>query len=170
MKYSLYTILCLSLLLSSCTSILEPTVERIEDVDVVEMTRSKLELNAFMILKNPNGFELDLDNADLTVYVDDVELAKIDQTYETSMPKEGEFKMPININMDLDKLYKDNPLEAISKGLQIMSDKKLNIQIKGTILVGKGFAKISVPVDQIEEVKFWFEYKYGLPMHNPYLP
>ena len=90
----------------------------------------------------------------LTVYADEIELAKINQTYETTMPSEGEFKMPININMDLDRLYKNDPLGAIGKGLQIMSDKKMDIQFKGTILVGKGFAKISVPVDQLEEVKF----------------
>jgi len=123
MKKLLFIFLGLTFFLSSCKSVLEPTVERIEDVDIVEMTKSKLELNAFMVLKNPNGFELDLDNADLKVYVDDIELAQIDQTYETTMPKEGEFNMPININMDLDKLYNDNPLAAIGKGLQIMSDK-----------------------------------------------
>jgi len=154
MKNILYISFCLTLFMTSCSSILEPTVERIEDVDVVEMTKSNLELNAFMVLKNPNGFELDLDNADLTVYVDDIELAKINQTYETSMPSQGEFNMPININMDLDKLYGDNPLAAIGKGLQIMSDKQLNVKFKGTILVGKGVAKISVPVDQEELVKF----------------
>jgi len=154
MKKLIFISLCFTILFTSCSSVLEPTVERIEDVDIVEMTKSKLELNAFMVLKNPNGFELDLDNADLKVYVDDIELAQIDQTYETTMPKEGEFNMPININMDLDKLYNDNPLAAIGKGLQIMSDKKLNVQFKGTILVGKGMAKISVPVDQMEEVKF----------------
>jgi len=154
MKKVLYISFCLTLFLSSCTSILEPTVERIEDVDVVKMTKSELELNAFMVLKNPNGFELDLDNADLTVYVDDIELAKINQTYETTMPQNGEFNMPININLDLDKLYGDNPLAAIGKGLQIMSDRKLIVQFKGTILVGKGIAKVSVLVDQMEEVKF----------------
>jgi len=132
----------------------EPTVERVIDVEVVEMTKSKLELNAYMVLNNPNSFELDLDNADLTVYVDDIELAKINQTYETTMPSKGEFNMPININMDLDKLYRENPLAAIGKGLQIMSDKQINVQFKGTILVGKGVAKISVPVDQEELVKF----------------
>lgn len=154
MKNVIYISLCLTLFLSSCTSVLEPTVERIEDVDIVEMTKSKLELNAFMVLKNPNAFALDLDNADLTVFVDDIELAKINQTYETTMPQSGEFNMPININMDLDKLYRKNPLAAIGKGLQIMSDKKLTVQFKGTILVGKGIAKISVPVDQEEEVRF----------------
>jgi LEA14-like dessication related protein len=154
MKKAYSIAFCLTLLLCSCSSILEPTLERVEDVDLVEMTKSKLELNAFMVLQNPNGFALDLDKADLTVFVDDVELAKINQTYETSMPKNGEFKMPINIKMDLDQLYRENPIAAIGKGLQIMSDRKLNVTFKGTIMVGKGIAKVSVPVDQEEEVKF----------------
>lgn len=154
MKKAFYFVFVAVVLLSSCNSVLEPTVERIEDVDIVEMTKSKLELNAYMILKNPNGFELDLEKANLTVFIDEVELADIDQTYETTMPKEGEFRMPINIKMDLDKLYGDNPLEAMAKGLQIMSDRKVNVQLKGTINVGKGIAKIAVPVDQEEEIRF----------------
>ena len=120
MKKLLYFSISLVLIFTSCSSILEPTVERIEDVDIVKMTKDNLELNAFMVLKNPNGFELDLENADLTVYLDDIELAKINQTFETTMPKNGEFNMPININMDLNKLYGDDPIAAIGKSLQIM--------------------------------------------------
>ena len=154
MKKLLYFSISLVLIFTSCSSILEPTVERIEDVDIVKMTKDNLELNACMVLKNPNGFELDLENADLTVYLDDIELAKINQTFETTMPKNGEFNMPININMDLKKLYGDDPIAAIGKSLQIMSDKKLNVLFKGTISVGKGIAKVSVDIDQMEEVKF----------------
>jgi LEA14-like dessication related protein len=154
MNKALYFTFFLALILSSCTSILEPTLERVEDVDLVEMTKSKLELNAFMVLKNPNGFALDLDEADITVFADEVELAIINQTYETSMPQNGEFKMPVNISMDLDKLYRENPLQAFGKGIQIMSDKKITLNFKGTIMVGKGIAKVSVPIDQMEEVKF----------------
>lgn len=154
MKNFLLLSFCITLLFSSCTSIVEPTVERIEDVDLVEATKSKLELNAFMVLNNPNGFELDLEAADITVYADEIELAKINQTFETTMAKEAEFNMPININLDLDKLYRDNPLKALTKGLQIMSEKKINVQFKGTIMVGKGFAKVSVPIDREEELQF----------------
>ena len=140
---------------SSCsTSILEPTIEKIEDVDIIEMSKSKLELNAFMILKNPNGFSLDLARANMKAYVDDIELATIDQSFDTAMPANKNFKMPITIKMDLDKLYRENPIAAIGKGLQIMSDKRLMVKFKGTIDVGKGMAKISVPIDQEEMVAF----------------
>jgi LEA14-like dessication related protein len=133
---------------------LEPTIEKIEDVDIIEMSKSKLELNAFMILKNPNGFSLDLAKANMKAYVDDVELATIDQSFDTAMPANDNFKMPINIKMDLDKLYRENPIAAIGKGLQIMSDKRLMVKFIGTIDVGKGMAKISVPIDQEEMVSF----------------
>lgn len=154
MKYLSTLLFGFAILLSSCAGIQEPTIEKIEDVDIIEMSKSKLELNAFMVLKNPNGFALDLAKADLTVFVDDIELAKINQVYDTSMPANDNFKMPINIKMDLQKLYKANPIAALGKGLQIMSDRELNVQFKGSIKVGKGAAKISVPVDQIELVKF----------------
>jgi len=62
--------------------------------------------------------------------------------------------MPINIKMDLDKLYRKNPVAALGKGLQIMSDRKLEVHFKGTINIGKGVAKISVPIDQKEMVEF----------------
>ncbi len=154
MKFRILYFLLFVLLLGSCTSIEDPTLERIEDVEVLTMNKSKVEINANMILNNPNAFALDLENADLKVLLDDVEIADIDQTYETSMPAEGEFKMPIYINMDLDKLYNDNPLQALAKGLEIMSDRKLDVKFQGTIKAGKGMAKISVDVDQLETVEF----------------
>lgn len=133
---------------------IEPTIEKIEDVDIIEMSKSKLELNAYMILKNENAFALDLAKANLVAYVDEVELATIDQAYDTEMPAKSNFRMPINIKMDLDKLYRKNPVAALGKGLQIMSDRKLEVHFKGTINIGKGVAKISVPIDQKEMVEF----------------
>lgn len=147
-------LLALMISLASCADIIEPTIERVEDVDVVEMSKSRLELNAFMVLRNANPFALDLAKANMKAYVDDIELATIDQTFDTSMPANDLFKMPISIKMDLERLYKENPIAAIGKGLQIMSDKKLNVRFKGSIDIGKGMAKITVPIDQEEMVAF----------------
>ena len=147
-------IISMAFFVLGCTSIVEPTVERIEDVEIITMNKSKVELNANMVLHNPNDFAIDLDKADLKALLEEVELAEITQTFETSMPPKSEFKMPIYVNMDLDKLYKDNPLEALGKGIQIISDRKLDVTFKGNIYVGKGRMKISVPVDQQETVSF----------------
>ena len=153
-RYFIAITLFFILSLSACTSIEDPTLERIEDVEILTLNKNKVELNANMILNNPNGFALDLEKADLVALLEDVELATIEQTYETSMPANGEFKMPIYVNMNLDKLYKDNPLAALGKGIQIVSDRQLEVKFQGTIHVGKGMAKVAVSVDQEEVVNF----------------
>jgi|GEM_PF-426774 len=148
--------LAIALTIISCNNLtlVDPTLERIEDVDIKEMSKERIDMDAHLIINNPNGVALDLASADLDVLVDNVVIANIKQTVDATMPAKSEFKMPVKITMDLAKLYKDNPLAALGKGLQIMSDKKLDVQFKGNIKAGKGVAKLTVEVDQVETVKF----------------
>lgn len=148
------TMLIVTLSISSCGSLEEPTVLRIEDVEVLEMNKERIDMNASMVIMNPNSVALDLSSADLDVITDDIIIAKIKQNYDLSMPANAEFDMPINISMDLNKLYRDNPLAALGKGLQIISEKQLEVLLKGNIKAGKGVAKITIPVEQKELVKF----------------
>ena len=143
-------------ILISCNNLtlVDPTIERIEDVDINEISKDRIDMDANIVINNPNAVALDLASANLEVIVDNIIIANIKQTVDATMPAKAEFKMPVKISMDLAKLYKENPLAALGKGLQIMSDKKLEVQIKGTIKAGKGVAKLNVAVDQIELVKF----------------
>jgi len=144
----------LSLLLMSCGALEEPTVERIEKVDIEKLTSKQVIGTADMVLKNPNGFALDLAATDLVALSEGIQLATIKQTYDTQMPANSEFKMPIRLEIDLQKLYEDDPLGALGKGMQIYSKRELELNFVGTIQVGKGSAKLSVPIDQTELVKF----------------
>lgn len=154
MRVLLFCLAVLTLGLASCGGFEEPTVDRIEKVDIEELTASRVVGTAEMVLKNPNPFALDLAAADLVAIADGVQLATIKQTYDTEMPANAEFKMPIRLEMDLQKLYENDPLGAISKGIQIVSKRELELNFKGTINVGKGSAKVAVPIDQVELVKF----------------
>jgi LEA14-like dessication related protein len=118
------------------------------------MSKSLIHVTADMVIHNPNPFTLDLASADLTAYVDEIALADIDQSYDTSMPASGNFNMPVTIKFDLDKLYNEAPLAAIGKGLQILSKRQLKVKFLGNIKAGKGAAKVTVNIDQIEDVKF----------------
>jgi len=157
MKYSLALLLVTTtLLISACgdLTLVEPTIERVENVDIKEMNREKIDMEADLIINNPNGVALDLASADLDVIVDEIVIANIKQTVDATMPAKSEFKLPVKITMDLAKLYKENPLAALSKGLQIMSDKKLEVIFKGNIKAGKGVAKLNVIINQAELVTF----------------
>ena len=152
---TLFTLIASTLFISCNNLTLEdPTLERIEDVDINEMNKDRIDMDANLIINNPNGVALDLASADLEVLVDNIVIANIKQTLDATMPAKAEFKMPVKITMDLAKLYKSNPLSALSKGLQVMSDKKLEVQFKGNIKAGKGVIKLIVDVDQVEIVKF----------------
>ncbi len=153
MKYLSFIILVL-VCFTSCDSITNPTFEGLENVVLEEMGTKNLVVKAEMIINNPNPFALNLEEADMYAIVEGIELARINQIFGTEMPANQNFRMPVSIDMDLTKLYADDPLGAISKGLKIMSEKRLDVLFQGEIKVGKGKAMVSVPIDQIETVKF----------------
>ena len=138
----------------SCNTITHPTFEGLENVELEEVNSPKLVVMADMVINNPNSFALDLAEADLYAIAEEIELARINQTFNTEMSAKTDFKMPVRIDMDLSKLYKDDPLGAISKGLNIINEKQINVLFQGEIKVGKGKAMVSVPIDQLENVKF----------------
>lgn len=144
----------LCMLTFSCSQIQEPVVQSIANVDVKTLNKNTLHATADMVISNPNSFALDLASADLVAIVDEIEMATITQTYDTEMPAKSDFNMPIEIKMDFKKLYENDPLGALGKGLQILGKRELEILFKGDIKVGKGSAKVAVPVEQVELVKF----------------
>ncbi len=141
-------------LLYGCNSIEEPSFVRVGNVQVIKFNKDLLQAEANMVFDNNNDFDLDLSSADLELLVDDIKVADIDQTYDSSMPAQKEFNLPIKVDMQLRNLYGDNPLTSFGKGLQIVADRKLDVRFKGHIKVGKGSAKVKVPVDKVETVSF----------------
>lgn len=157
MKYALTSLSLLTIVLfTSCNELTleDPTLERVEDVDVKNMSKDLIAIEANLVINNPNIVALDLASADLNVLIDNIVIANIKQTVNATMLAKSEFKLPVKITMDLAKLSKENPITALSKGLQIISDRKLDLQFKGDIKAGKGIAKLTVAVDQVETAKF----------------
>lgn len=155
MKGKCYLLIFMSAILwTACTNIQDPTVVKVDDVKLKNLSKDAVDVDANMVLHNPNSFALDLASADIKAYVDDVEIATISQTFDTEMPAKSDFDMPLNIKMDLKRLYDSNPIAALGKGLQIMSDRQLDVRFKGSIRAGHGRMKVEIPVDQVELVKF----------------
>lgn len=142
------------LVLASCSSITEPSLVDVKNVKVLDMNKDKVDITADMIFNNPNAFALDLAKANIVASIDSVEVSTITQEYDAIMPANADFPMPVRITMDLKKLYQQDGLMAISKGLKIMSQRKLDVHFKGTIKVGKGGVKVSAPIDKVETVNF----------------
>ncbi len=154
MQLKILTYLLIGTVLWSCQSIEEPEITNIEITEVLDVSTKQLSFDGNMIIHNPNPFSLDLANAKIKAMVDGKQLAYIDQVYDTEMPANDDFKMPVHINLDLTKLFEENPLSAIGKGLQLIAERKIKIHFLGDIKVGKGSVKIKVPVDRQFTIDF----------------
>jgi len=141
-------------LVVSCTAFEEPAFEKIENVEIINVSTQQLECQLDLVFYNPNAFALDLAEADLNVSMAETALAEVHQTYESTMPGQSRFSMPVNIILNLQELYGDNPITAMTKGLELMQKRELELQFKGSIKVGKGKTKISVPIDKIDLIRF----------------
>jgi len=146
----------LSLVGISCSSISEPTVERIQNVKIESFSQTKVSATADMVLRNDNAVTLDLSAADLVAIVDGIEVATIKQNYDMTMQANAESNMPMSLDIDLQKIYDSmgDTMEKMNMAMQLYSKRELLIQFKGTIKVGRGSAKLSVPIDKEELVKF----------------
>lgn len=156
MKYirvSVY-VLAISLMTAACTSIEEPTLKGVKDVEVLNINKERLEVELSLVLNNPNPFSLDLSSAYIEGIVDEKVLATINQSFDSSMPADAEFELPVVIDLNLKKLYENDPINALLKGMTILNEKKIYVQFVGDIKVGKGATKIAAPIDKLIEVKF----------------
>ena len=140
--------------LSSCNTVQDPIFESVENVKIINASVKNVESTLDLVFSNPNSFALDFAQADLIISMDDVELGEVHQTYEAEMPSQSDFKMPIHVNLDLGKLYGDNVLEAMSKGLELMKKRELELRFQGEIYVGHAKTKIKVPIDRVKTIQF----------------
>jgi len=153
-KLNTVLLLIIGLLITGCNSVEDPTLLGIQNVEVLDANKEKISLDAELVFNNPNGFSIDIDNAELMAYLDDVEVASFSQKVNATMKAKEEFHMPFHIDIDMNKIYKMDPMFALTKGLKILRDKKVKIRYVGTIYCGHKSLKIPIEVDREEWVNF----------------
>ena len=140
--------------LFACNQVKEPTLKGVENVEILEANKEAISIKAELVFDNPNGFSIDLDRAEISAFLDDLEVAKFEQTLNAEMTANDDFNMPFNIDIDLKEIYSLDPMFAFTKGLKIMRDKKVLVRYKGTIYCGHGKVKIPIDIDREEWVAF----------------
>ena len=98
-------------------------------------SKFKLEL----LYYNPNNFGLQLKRTDLDIFIDDNFMGHTAQEYEVTIPKRGDFAVPIEVDVDMKNVF----LNALNSLL----NKEVTIKVTGTIKVGKLNVYKSFPVN-----------------------
>ena len=92
-----------------------------------------------LIYYNPNNFGLQLKRTDLDIFVDGNLLGHTAQEYQISIPKRGDFTLPIQIDLDMKNMLK-NALSSIFS-------KEVMLKVTGTVKLGKANVYKTFPVN-----------------------
>ena len=131
-----------SLLLISCGP-----PKALEYRDFKNFTIEKLGFSASsvkmdLVYFNPNNYGLQLKRTDLDIYINDIFMGHTSQEYQITIPRKEEFSIPIQMDVDMQNLYKNS--------LNIMMKNQVIVKLTGSVKVGKANVFISFPVNYQE--------------------
>ena len=82
-----------------------------------------------LVYYNPNNFGLQLKRTDLDIYVDSNYLGHTAQDYQITIPRRGEFTIPIQIEVDMKNAYKN--------AIPALLGREVWLKITGKVKLGK---------------------------------
>lgn len=92
-----------------------------------------------LIYFNPNPFGLQLKRTDLDIYIENNYLGHTSQEYQVSIPRSGEFSIPVSLSVDMKNLLKNS--------LKTLLNNKVKVKVTGTVKIGKANIYKSFPVN-----------------------
>jgi len=117
-----------------------------ENVEVVDVKNGQVYVTANAVFNNPNPVSGKLVDTDLKVMVNEIDMGTVQQDTTTAIPANADFKVPVNINFPLKKVFESK--KGLLKGvLNALIDKKANVKYEGTITLNFLKVNFDVPVD-----------------------
>lgn len=132
--------------LTSCRAPKDLVYKDFKNLKIDQLGFASSQVKLDLIYYNPNNFGLQLKRTDLDIYVDDNFLGHTSQDYQVSIPKRGDFTLPVQIDVDMKNVFKN----ALSSFL----NKEVMIKITGTVKLGKLNVYKSFPVNYEGKQKF----------------
>lgn len=143
---SLLIVLSIVLLLSSCREPKELEYRDFKNLSTENLGFSSSTIKVDLIYYNPNNFGLQLKRTDLDVFINGNLLGHTAQDYQISIPRKGEFTLPLKIDVDMKNAYKN--------AFPALFGKEVMVKITGKVKVGKANVFKSFNVNYEGKQKF----------------
>lgn len=140
-------IFLLLLLLSACVPKEEVVLRNIKDVVVDAGKDGDARLTALAIFYNPNPVRMKLKEINVEVMVEGKKSAHANQRFNSVIPAEGEFSVPLEVQLSL----KD--IGLLDTLLGLFGGKKYQIHYLGYVRVKVHGITLKVPIDYKDEIK-----------------
>jgi len=138
--FALWSLLLISLLagLSSCQSLKEPEFRNVETIRLARVKRGEPILLMDVRYYNPNKTRLKLKEASGEAWLDGNFLGSFKMDSLVHIPGQGEFSLPVSLQVDMSKLLQNS--------LSAFLSKEVTVKIDGKAKVGKGIIFINYPI------------------------
>jgi LEA14-like dessication related protein len=138
----------LTFMSSSCEDAIKyPTFVRNENTRLGNFNLGgQASINTDLVFNNPNAFGLQVKDADLKIFINDVYVADAAQPQQVNIGARTNFTLPVTASFDASKI--------LSTALSLLGKKQVNYSIQGGIRVGKQNLFVRVPVSFSDVYKF----------------
>ena len=123
-------------------------LKTIKDVVVDATTDPMLKANA--VFYNPNKMQGKLRNIDVEIFVNGKKAANVKQDYNTKIPANAEFTVPLQVNLAMKEL---GTMETI---WGVLGGKKFEVRYLGSVKLSYKGVPFKVPVDYKDDVRVRF--------------
>ena len=121
--------LLIILFLSSCREPKELEYRTFKNLSSEKLGFATSTFKLDLVYYNPNNFGLQLKRTDLEIYVDSNYLGHTAQDYQITIPRRGEFTIPIQIEVDMKNAYKN--------AIPALLGREVWLKITGKVKLGK---------------------------------
>ncbi len=128
--------IALIILFASCGNPQELVYQDVKNFDIKELSLTP-NIGMDVQFYNPNKFGMTMKNADVYLYLNGSMVGHAVLEKEYQVPAEDTFLLPVNLQTDLNGV--------LSNALVILSNKKIDVELKGTVKAGRGVF-LNIPI------------------------
>jgi LEA14-like dessication related protein len=118
--------------------------------DVVVDANDDPTLKANAIFFNPNNVRGKLKKIDVEIFVNGKKAGHVDESYNTVIPAQGEFTIPLRVKLSMKEL---GTMETL---FGMLGGKKFEVKYKGSLRLTYHGLPIRVPIDHKDEIRVSF--------------
>lgn len=140
----------LIILIYSCSAPREPIFKSMKNVTASMLSAQEVMVRGIAVYENPNAVGGDLTAMNVNVWVDDIDVGKMDQNLNVAVPANSSFEVPVEFRFDPAKIFKGKGL--FGSVISILEKKSVDVKYRGSVTMEMMNVSFDVPVDFEESV------------------
>jgi LEA14-like dessication related protein len=139
--------LILVIILNACnTASIEPKFQKIENIEVTDLTATKVTITADVVVYNPNSISIYLNHIELDVFANKLKVGHVTQTKQTEIAKKENFNIPLAVSFNPKALFQDNFMGLLEAALSSYQKEEIDLEFAGSAQFEVKGVKFTVPI------------------------